>query len=170
MEHPGINQRSEGPNPQTNQRLVQGGGIFHHLPQRGRYKPGNDQPHTLLDPNPNERGRTGQVEPENLPTQRGDQQDQSKEIQEILTLKLGWPSIRDDAYSKVPEWQQEHFDAVKKALKKGVFRENITWWPLYKKYVNLAFSDIVFKGADVLSTLDKYKLLLEKENFSGESQ
>jgi len=88
---------------------------------------------------------------------------QSKEIQEKLIRKLGWPSIRDDAYAQVEDWQRPHFEAVQKALQTGVFRKNITWWPLYKKYVNLAFKDIVMQGAPVKETLDKYKDLLEQE-------
>jgi len=88
---------------------------------------------------------------------------QSREVQEILVSRLGWPSIRNDAYGQVEEWQQPHFNNVQRALENGVFRGNITWWPLYKKYVNLAFKDIVMNQAPVKATLDKYKTLLEKD-------
>ena len=91
---------------------------------------------------------------------------QSQEIQELLTARLGWPSIRDDAYAQVEPWQQPYFAAVQQALRHGRFRENVTWWPLYEKYVNLAFQDIVVQGKDVLSTLQTYKQELEKAKAS----
>ncbi|MFH1339454.1 MAG: extracellular solute-binding protein [Candidatus Omnitrophota bacterium] len=88
---------------------------------------------------------------------------QSKEVQEILVSKLSWPSIREDAYAEVQDWQKPHFESVRQALKHGVFRENITWWPVYEKYVNEAFREIVMEGAPVKETLNKYKEKLEKE-------
>ena len=88
---------------------------------------------------------------------------QSREIQETLASKLGWPSIREDAYADVQDWQKPHFRSVKQALKHGVFRKNVTWWPAYKKYINLAFKEIVMQDADVKQTLDKYKAELEEE-------
>ncbi|MBD3427050.1 MAG: extracellular solute-binding protein [Candidatus Omnitrophica bacterium] len=88
---------------------------------------------------------------------------QRRDIQQILVSKLGWPSIREDAYTGVPEWQRGHFDSVKKALQKGVFRENVPWWPAYKKYIVRAFNDIVMDGADVRGTLNDYKMKLEKD-------
>lgn len=88
---------------------------------------------------------------------------QSKEIQEILVSRLGWPSIRDDAYTHVESWQKPYFESVQEALKDGVFRKNVTWWPAYKKYINRAFQEIVMEGAPVKKTLDTYKAQLEKE-------
>lgn len=88
---------------------------------------------------------------------------QSKEVQEILVSKLSWPSIREDAYGEVQDWQKPYFESVKQALKHGVFRENVTWWPVYEKYINEAFRQIVMEGASVKETLNKYKEKLEKE-------
>jgi len=88
---------------------------------------------------------------------------QTKEVQQILVSKLGWPSIREDAYAEARNWQRPHFKSVKEALRRGVFRKNVTWWPAYKKYVNLAFREIVMQGAGVKQTLDKYKEELERE-------
>jgi len=88
---------------------------------------------------------------------------QSKEAQEIMVSKLGWPSIREDAYARVEEWQRPHFESVKQALRNGVFRKQVEWWPAYEKYINTAFREIVFNKAPVKETLDKYKAKLEKE-------
>jgi trehalose transport system substrate-binding protein len=88
---------------------------------------------------------------------------QTREVQEILVSRLGWPSIRTDAYAEVQDWQKPYFESVKQALKHGVFRENITWWPVYEKYINEAFREIVMEGAPVEETLNKYKEKLEKE-------
>jgi trehalose transport system substrate-binding protein len=88
---------------------------------------------------------------------------QTREVQEILVSRLGWPSIRTDAYAEVQDWQKPHFESVKQALKHGVFRENISWWPVYEKYISEAFREIVMEGAPVEETLNKYKEKLEKE-------
>jgi len=88
---------------------------------------------------------------------------QRRDIQEILVSRLGWPSIRADAYAQVPEWQRRHFAAVRAALQKGVFRKNVTWWPAYKKYIVRAFNDIVLQGKEVGATLDAAKQQLETD-------
>jgi len=88
---------------------------------------------------------------------------QSKEAQEILVSRLGWPSIRSDAYGQVAEWQKPHFESVTRALANGVFRKNVTWWPIYAKYASQAFQKIVVEREPVRPTLDKLKQLMEKE-------
>ncbi len=88
---------------------------------------------------------------------------QSKRVQEILVRELGWPSIRDDAYAEVEEWQKPHFSSVQKALEKGVFRDNVTWWPAYAKYISRAYRDIVIEGKDIKTTLARYKRELQKD-------
>jgi trehalose transport system substrate-binding protein len=88
---------------------------------------------------------------------------QSKEVQGILVSKLIWPSIREDTYAEVMDWQRPYFQSVKEALRCGVFRENVTWWPAYEKYITEAFREIVMEGAPVEETLNRYKLKLEKE-------
>ncbi|MFC1708807.1 ABC transporter substrate-binding protein [Candidatus Omnitrophota bacterium] len=88
---------------------------------------------------------------------------QSKEVQEVLVAKLGWPSIRKDAYAQVQDWQKPHYESVKQALSHGRFRENVAWWPAYAKYVTEAFRECVIGQADVDATLKKYKEKLEKD-------
>jgi len=88
---------------------------------------------------------------------------QSKQVQEILVAKLGWPSIRPDAYAGIQDWQRDCYQAVVDALKYGVFRKNVTWWPAYAKYISECFREIVINQAPVEETLSNYKKKLEKE-------
>ena len=86
---------------------------------------------------------------------------QSREVQEKLVSRLGWPSIRSDAYGAVPEWMQPHFQSVNEALEYGVFRKNVPYWNDFVKYINEAFLEIVTRGAPVKKTLDFYHNQLE---------
>lgn len=86
---------------------------------------------------------------------------QSKEVQEKLVSKLGWPSMRTDAYGTVPKWMKPHFESVTEALKHGVFRKNVHYWNEYVKFINEAFIEIVTRGAPVKKTLDFYHRQLE---------
>jgi trehalose transport system substrate-binding protein len=88
---------------------------------------------------------------------------QSKPVQEKLVAKLGWPSIRRDAYAAVADWQKPHYASVMQALSHGVFRRNVTWWPAYAKYLSEAFREIVIDRQPIEETLAKYKEKLEKE-------
>jgi len=86
---------------------------------------------------------------------------QSKVVQEELVSKLGWPSIRADAYGTVPGWMKPHFRAVSEALEYGVFRRNVYYWNDFVKYINEAFAEIVIRGQPVKRTLDYYHEQLE---------
>lgn len=82
---------------------------------------------------------------------------QSREVQETLVTKLGWPSIRDDAYARVADWQRPHFEAVQEALRYGVYRANVAWWPAWQRAAVRAYQEIVVNGADVDATLLRLK-------------
>lgn len=85
----------------------------------------------------------------------------SKEVQETLVSKLGWPSLRNDANGKVEEWQKPYFDAVTKALEVAEPRPNVAFWTDVDKSLNAAYREIVLEGKDVKTTLDKYHDILE---------
>jgi trehalose transport system substrate-binding protein len=87
---------------------------------------------------------------------------QTREVQERLVAGLGWPSIRTDAYSRVPGWMEPPFEAVKEALRHGVFRENVPYWTEFNKLFNEAFIRVVIRGAPVTSTLAEYHEKLER--------
>jgi trehalose transport system substrate-binding protein len=81
---------------------------------------------------------------------------QTREVQEKLVSDLGWPSIRTDAYGRVPDWMRPQFEAVKEALEYGVFRSNVPYWTEFNKFLNEAFIKIVMNRAPVESTLGEY--------------
>ena len=51
----------------------------------------------------------------------------SKEAQELLASRNTWPSIRDDAYERVPPEQRETFGAIRQALRDGWFRPSVSY-------------------------------------------
>lgn len=85
----------------------------------------------------------------------------SKEVQETLVSKLGWPSMRSDANGKVEEWQKPYFDAISKALESAEPRPNVTYWATVDKSLNEAYKEIVIDGKDVKATLDKYSQTIQ---------
>ena len=90
---------------------------------------------------------------------------QSQQAQSVLVSRLGWPSIRQDAYNYegVDLRMRAHYESIKQAMEHGEFRENVTWWPAYTKYVTEAFKEIVVNGRPVEETLNLYKQKLEEE-------
>jgi len=86
---------------------------------------------------------------------------QSREVQEKLVSNLGWPSIRTDAYGQVPDWMKPQFEAVREALRYGVFRTNVPYWTEFNKLFNEAFVRIVINHTSVKSTLNDYHQRME---------
>ncbi len=87
---------------------------------------------------------------------------QSKEVQEIFTGEIGWPSIRSDAYGTVEEWQKPYFEAVKEAMEFAEPRPVLHYWADLQKAYNDAFKEIVVDKADPKTTLDKYAEIVAK--------
>ncbi len=81
----------------------------------------------------------------------------SKDVQELLTAKLGWPAIRSDAFGTVEDWQKPYFDVVSQALAVAKPRPNVTYWGKVETILTDAFNDIVTNGKDVTSTLADYQ-------------
>lgn len=94
----------------------------------------------------------------------------SKEVQEKLVTKLGWPSMRSDAYGKVENWQKPYFEAVNEALKHAEPRPNLVYWADVDKAINGALREIIFEGKDIKSTLDKYHNMIEQAKKAAESK
>ncbi|MCX7902922.1 MAG: extracellular solute-binding protein [Caloramator sp.] len=86
----------------------------------------------------------------------------SKEVQEKLASKLGWPSARTDAYGQVEDWQKPYFDAINEAMKVAEPRPNLVYWADVDKALNDALKEIVIDGKDVKATLDKYHQKIEE--------
>jgi trehalose transport system substrate-binding protein len=81
----------------------------------------------------------------------------SREVQETLTSRLGWPAIRTDAFGTVEEWQQPYFEAILAALEHTQARPNITTWLQVEQILTNAFNDIVTAGQEVAPTLQRYQ-------------
>lgn len=93
---------------------------------------------------------------------------QTREVQEKLVGGLGWPSIRTDAYSRVPRWMEPPFEAVKESLQYGVFRANVPYWTEFNKLFNEAFIRVVIRGEPVTPTLAEYHEKLERVKKKGQ--
>ena len=78
----------------------------------------------------------------------------SKDAQETLVAKNGWPSVRDDATAQVPSDLKPTFDAIQKALTDGWYRPNVVYWSDASDAMNAAIRQIMVNGAPVKSTLD----------------
>jgi trehalose transport system substrate-binding protein len=81
----------------------------------------------------------------------------SRDIQEQLTAKNGWASMRSDALGQVEDWQQPYFETVAEALTFTKPRPNVTYWTDVENILTNAFNDIVSGGAPVAETLDRYQ-------------
>lgn len=86
----------------------------------------------------------------------------SKEVQETLTTRLGWPAIREDAFGQVEEWQQPYFDVISEALGFTQARPTVTHWPQVEQILSDAFNDIVTNGEEAQATLDEYQAQIDE--------
>ena len=86
----------------------------------------------------------------------------TRDIQEQLTAKNGWPSMRSDALSEVEDWQKPYFATVTEALTFTKPRPNLTYWTDIENILSNAFNDIVSGGAGVADTLDRYQGEIDK--------
>ncbi|UCG35082.1 MAG: extracellular solute-binding protein [Candidatus Omnitrophota bacterium] len=81
---------------------------------------------------------------------------ESREVQEILVSKLGWPLVRQDAYGQIAEWQEPYFEAVEEALKEGVYRPNVLYWGDFEKFLNEAIMRILVNQEEIKPVLNQY--------------
>ena len=73
---------------------------------------------------------------------------QSHMVQEALSERLGWPSLRSDVQTAAEEWMRPHAAAVREALSHGVFRANVGYWADYDRLVNEAVQRVLWRGED----------------------
>ncbi len=78
-------------------------------------------------------------------------------VQEELTARNGWASMRSDALGTVEDWQQPYFETVTEALALTRPRPNVPYWTDVENILTNAFNDIVTNEADVAETLDRYQ-------------
>jgi len=91
----------------------------------------------------------------------------SRDVQAMLTAKLGWPAVRGDAFGEVQDWQKPYFDVVKQALGMAKPRPNLTYWGQVETILSDAFNDIVNSGKDVKSTLADYQAKIDQAASGG---
>jgi len=70
----------------------------------------------------------------------------SRDAQALLVERNAWPSIRADAYGRVPPALRETFEAIQKALADGWFRPNVPYWPDVSEAMNEAVRRILERG------------------------
>ena len=78
---------------------------------------------------------------------------QSHMVQETLTERLGWPSLRSDVQTATEEWMRPHAAAVQEALSHGVFRANVGYWADYERLANEAVQRILWRAEDPAAVL-----------------
>jgi trehalose transport system substrate-binding protein len=79
----------------------------------------------------------------------------SRDAQERLVAGNAWPSIREDAYGRVPDGQRETFDAVRRALADGWHRPGVAYWPAVSDAMNEAVRRVVQGTESVRPVLDR---------------
>ena len=78
----------------------------------------------------------------------------SREAQELLVQRNAWPSIRTDAYARVPDGAGETFSAIQKALADGWFRPSVSYWPDVTRAMTQAVDRILLRQEAASSVLD----------------
>ena len=78
---------------------------------------------------------------------------QSHMVQEALSERLGWPSLRSDVQTAVEEWMRPHAEAVQEALSHGVFRANVGYWADYERLANEAVQRVLWRAEDPAAVL-----------------
>jgi trehalose transport system substrate-binding protein len=81
---------------------------------------------------------------------------QSREVQEMLVRRLGWPSVRTDVDVRADAGLPPHDASVQEALRHGIFRKHLRLWSVYEGIVSQAVSRILWHHEapqEVLSSL-----------------
>ena len=78
---------------------------------------------------------------------------QSHMVQEALSERLGWPSLRSDVQTAAEEWMRPHAEAVQEALSHGVFRANVGYWADYERLANEAVQRVLWRAEDPAAVL-----------------
>jgi trehalose transport system substrate-binding protein len=70
---------------------------------------------------------------------------QSRDVQTVMTNKLGWPSLRSDVVVSVEDWMQPYLMSIQDALRHGVFRTPVPFWAAYDRIMNEAVQRILWR-------------------------
>ena len=83
----------------------------------------------------------------------------SQAVQKKLVGDLNWPSVRDDAY---PVHSSELLQVIRQAIKHGVYRPNVFYWPQYQKLFEELFLEIIYQDKDIEVALRRAQAKLDK--------
>lgn len=86
---------------------------------------------------------------------------ESREAQEVLAAKNGWPNVRGDALGQISEDRLAEFQAVNDALEFGILRPNIPYMEDLLGIMIEAYDRIVNNGEDAQTVLDELHEKLE---------
>ncbi len=78
---------------------------------------------------------------------------QSREAQDILASRLGWPTIRADTKEVAEAWLRPHVTVVQEAMRHGVFRAHVPYWAEYERIVSEAAERIIWRRESVEEVL-----------------
>jgi trehalose transport system substrate-binding protein len=78
---------------------------------------------------------------------------QSREVQDILASRLGWPTIRGDTKEVTEAWLRPHVAVVQAALRHGVFRAHVPYWAEYERITSEAAERIIWRRESVEEVL-----------------
>jgi trehalose transport system substrate-binding protein len=78
---------------------------------------------------------------------------QSREVQDILASRLGWPTIRGDTKEVTEAWLRPHVTVVQEAMRHGVFRAHVPYWAEYERIVSEAAERIIWRKESVEEVL-----------------
>lgn len=68
----------------------------------------------------------------------------SREVQELLVRRLGWPSVRTDVDVRADAGLPPHDASVQEALRHGIFRKHLRLWTVYEGIVSQAVTRILW--------------------------
>jgi trehalose transport system substrate-binding protein len=86
---------------------------------------------------------------------------ESREAQEILASKNGWPNVRGDALGQISEDRLVEFATINDALEYGILRPNIPYMEDLLGIMIEAYDRIVNDGEDAQTVLDELNTELE---------
>jgi trehalose transport system substrate-binding protein len=80
---------------------------------------------------------------------------ESREAQEILAAKNGWPNVRGDALGQISADRLVEFETINDALEYGILRPNIPYMEDLLVIMIEAYDRVVNEGEDAQTVLDE---------------
>jgi trehalose transport system substrate-binding protein len=91
---------------------------------------------------------------------------QDSTTQRRLAQKLVWFPVREDDFDQIYGEDKDYFDVARDAFKHAEMIKPINWWPLYTRYAQFSFRQIVIEKQaieDIIKILDHNEKFLNEE-------